>query len=83
MPERVVELPSHLRRRVAIDRIEPDVDGGRFAAKRVRGDEVVIEADIVCDGHEELDCRLHVRHGDTGQWTEMPLACTGNDRWRA
>jgi starch synthase (maltosyl-transferring) len=83
VPERIVELPTHWRRRVAIDRVEPDVDRGRFPVKRVRGDEVVIEADIVCDGHDELDCRLHVRHGDTGQWTDMPLVCTGNDRWRA
>jgi len=83
VPERIVELPTHWRRRVAIDRVEPDVDGGRFPVKRVRGDEVVIEADIVCDGHDELDCRLHVRHGDSGQWTDMPLVCTGNDRWRA
>ena len=58
-----MELSNQLRRRVAIDRVGPEVDGGRFAVKRVRGDEVVVEADIICDGHEELDCRLHVRHG--------------------
>ncbi len=83
MPERASDLPAHLRRRVAIDRVLPEIDGGRFAVKRVRGDEVVVEADIVCDGHDELDCRLHVRHGGTGQWAELPLECTGNDRWRA
>jgi len=68
---------------VAIDRVGPEVDGGRFAVKRVRGDEVVVEADIICDGHEELDCRLHVRHGETGQWTVMPMVCEGNDLWKA
>jgi len=78
-----MELPGHLRRRVAIDRVSPEVDGGRFAVKRVRGDEVTVEADVVCDGHDELECRLHVRHGDTGQWTVLPMACDGNDRWRA
>ena len=72
-----MDLPNQLRRRVAIDRVVPEVDGGRFAVKRVRGDEVVIEADIVCDGHEELECRLHVRHGETGQWSIMPMTCLG------
>jgi starch synthase (maltosyl-transferring) len=83
VPEKTSELPNHLRRRVAIDRVGPEVDGGRFAVKRVRGDVVTVEADIICDGHEELECRLHVRHGDTGQWTVIPLECQGNDRWTA
>jgi starch synthase (maltosyl-transferring) len=78
-----MELPNQLRRRVVIDRVGPEVDGGRFAVKRVRGDEVVVEADIICDGHEELDCRLHVRHGETGQWTVTPMVCEGNDLWKA
>ena len=77
-----MELSNQLRRRVVIDRVGPEVDGGRFAVKRVRGDEVVIEADIICDGHEELDCRLHVRHGETGQWAVTPMACEGNDLWK-
>lgn len=82
MPDRQPEFPADAIRRVAIDRVMPEIDGGRFAVKRIRGDEVVVEADIVCDGHEELDCRLLVRHGDTGQWAEHPLTCAGNDRWR-
>jgi len=81
--ENTVELPNHLRRRVVIDQVSPEVDGGRFAVKRVEGDDVVVEADILCDGHDELECRLQVRHGDTGQWTIIPLECQGNDRWRA
>jgi starch synthase (maltosyl-transferring) len=82
VPDRQPEFPADANRRVAIDRVSPEIDGGRFAVKRIRGDEAVVAADIVCDGHEELDCRLLVRHGDTGQWAEHPLACDGNDRWR-
>jgi starch synthase (maltosyl-transferring) len=82
VPEKSGELAVHLRRRVAIERVSPDVDGGRFAAKRLVGDEVVVEADIVCDGHDELECRLLYRYGDTGQWTVAPMTCAGNDRWR-
>ena len=81
--ENRVELPNYLRRRIVIDHVSPEVDGGRFAVKRVEGDDVVVEVDILCDGHDELECRLQVRHGDTGQWTIIPLECQGNDRWRA
>jgi starch synthase (maltosyl-transferring) len=83
VPDKPGELPTQLRRRVAIDRVAPEVDGGRFAVKRLIGDTVAVEADIVCDGHDELDCRLHVRYGDTGQWTALPMTCAGNDRWQA
>ena len=83
MTEKTVELPNHLKRRVVIDCVSPQVDGGRFAIKRLVGDGIVVEADIFCDGHEELDCRLHVRWGDTGQWSVVPMTCQGNDHWQA
>ncbi|MCS5617753.1 MAG: DUF3416 domain-containing protein, partial [Pirellulales bacterium] len=77
------QLLAHHRRRVAIERVSPDVDAGQFAVKRVVGDVVTVAADIVCDGHDELDCRLHVRHGDRGRWRVVPLVDIGNDRWEA
>jgi starch synthase (maltosyl-transferring) len=70
-------------RRVAIDRIIPDVDGGRFAAKRLVDQPVVISADIVCDGHDELACFLHVRPLGSAEWTSLRMTCAGNDRWSA
>jgi starch synthase (maltosyl-transferring) len=79
----VTDLPRACRRRVAIDRILPDVDGGRFAAKRIVNQPVVIEADIVCDGHDELECQLLVRFAGGPDWTAIPMTCEGNDRWRA
>ena len=76
-------LPASRPSRVTIDRIFPDVDGGRFAAKRVVDQPVTIESDILCDGHDELACRLHVRPLGSERWTSLPLTCEGNDRWRA
>ena len=78
-----MESASLLRRRVVIDRVRPEVDCGRFAVKRIVGEPVWIEADIICDGHEELDCALHVRHGESGSWRTIPLECQGNDLWTA
>ena len=40
------------RRRVVIEGISPEVDGGRFPAKRTVGDAVHVEADIFTDGHD-------------------------------
>lgn len=78
-----MESASLLRRRVVIDRVRPEVDCGRFAVKRIVGERVWIEADIICDGHEELECAVHVRHGESGSWRTIPLECQGNDLWTA
>jgi glucan phosphorylase len=35
--------------RIAIERVWPEIDGGRFAVKRAVGDTLTVEADIYCD----------------------------------
>jgi starch synthase (maltosyl-transferring) len=42
------------RKRVVIEAVTPDIDGGRFPAKRVVGETVTVEADIFADGHDTL-----------------------------
>ena len=44
------------RPRVVIEGVAPAVDGGRFAVKRIVGDEVVVEADCFADGHDVVAC---------------------------
>jgi starch synthase (maltosyl-transferring) len=69
--------------RVAIANVEPDVDGGRYAVKRVVGDEVEVAATIFAEGHHHLGARLRVRRcGDAG-WREVPMVSRPNDRWEA
>ena len=41
-----------------IEGITPEVDGGRFPAKRTVGDEVRVEADIFTDGHDAIAASL-------------------------
>ena len=54
--------------------ISPSVDGGRFAVKRVVGDEVVVEADCFADGHDVARCppavapRTPSAHGARRRW---------------
>ena len=71
------------RMRAVIERVAPSVDGGRFAAKRIVGDEVVIEADCFTDGHDMIACLLLWRRESKAAWQETPMAPLGNDRWRA
>ena len=70
------------RVRVVIEGVEPEVDGGRFPAKRVVDDRVAVEADAFADGHDVIVCRLLYRHESETDWSEAPMLPLGNDRWR-
>jgi starch synthase (maltosyl-transferring) len=71
------------RMRAVIERVTPSVDNGRFAAKRIAGDTVEVEADCFADGHEMLACLLLWRCEGEAAWHEAPMTSLGNDRWRA
>jgi starch synthase (maltosyl-transferring) len=71
------------RVRAVVEHITPSVDDGRFAAKRVVGDTVTIEADCFGDGHDTIACALLWRREESSQWHVVPMMPLGNDRWRA
>jgi starch synthase (maltosyl-transferring) len=71
------------RRRVVIEGITPQVDGGRFPAKRTVGDQVRVEADIFTDGHDAIAASLLARREGSSEWTEIPMQPLVNDRWFA
>ena len=71
------------RRRVAIEHVEPEIDGGRYPIKRVVGDAIVVEADLFADGHDVIRGMLRFRHEQNLDWQEVPLEPIDNDRWRA
>lgn len=64
-----------------IEHVEPDVDGGRFAAKRVAGDPVQVEADVFTDGHDEVRARVRHRRDGQSRWREVEMDALGNDRF--
>jgi len=68
--------------RIAIEALSPCVDGGRFAAKRIVGEPVEVEADIFADGHELLAASLLWRAEAERDWNAMPMRLHENDRWR-
>ena len=70
------------RRRVVIEAVSPEIDAGRFPAKRALGERVRVEADVFADGHEALACVLRWRHQSSELWNDVPMVPTVNDRWR-
>lgn len=70
------------RRRVVIEGVRPQVDGGRFPIKRAIGELVRVDADIFADGHDVIACSLLYRPDGAHDWRETPMEALGNDRWR-
>jgi starch synthase (maltosyl-transferring) len=73
------------RRRVAVERVLPEVDAGRFPIKRTVGEAVTVTAHVHADGHDVLAVRLrHRPGGDPARpWTDIPMQPLGNDEWQA
>jgi starch synthase (maltosyl-transferring) len=72
------------RQRVVIERVTPEIDGGRFPIKRVVGEKVIVEADAFADGHDAISCRLLFRPLSQvkAAWGGVPMQPLPDDRWR-
>ncbi len=73
--------PEGGRQRVIIEHVEPEIDAGRFPAKRIVGDLLVVTADIFGDGHDHVAARLLYRSPGEPVWQSVPMVPLGNDRW--
>src|SRR4051812_46770757 len=69
--------------RVVILAVRPEVDGGRYPAKRVVGERVDVEADLVADGHDIVRAMMLHRPPGDSEWHEVELVSAGNDAWKA
>ena len=69
--------------RIVIENLTPRVAGGPFAAKRIVGQKVTVEADAYMDGHDVLAVELLWRATDDEEWQRLPMAPRTNARWRA
>jgi len=72
---------------VVIESVRPELDGGRFAVKRVAGDTFTVQADLFKEGHDVLVAIVRWRQsgppGQETQWAELPMKALGNDLWVA
>ena len=80
--KRVPPTASEGRVRAVIEGVWPQVDGGRYAIKRIVGDRVAVEADCYAEGHDLVACVLRFRRDDEERWEEVAMTALGNDRWR-
>ena len=69
--------------RVVIESVRPQVDGGRYPAKRVIGEEVLVEADVFADGHDQVACELLYKFESDREWKRAPMEFRLNDHWEA
>jgi len=76
-------FPADGRVRAVVEGVTPCVDAGRFAAKCVRGERFVVEADCFADGHDLVACVLRWWREGESNVEEVPMRALGNDRWRA
>jgi starch synthase (maltosyl-transferring) len=75
--------PAEGRKRVIIEEIKPQVDCGRYPARRILGDRVDITAAIFSDGHDHVAARLLYKHDGDRAWRSTPMSELTNDIWTA
>jgi len=67
---------------VVIERVTPQVDGGRYPAKRIIGDLVSVGADLIKDGHDLLAARTLYKGPGDDDWSAAPMRFDyDGDRW--
>jgi len=69
--------------RVVIDRLSPEIDGGRFPARCFIDEGLQIKAILLIDGHDHVKGRLLFRHDSEEDFRATPLIAKGNDEWTA
>ncbi|MQA99946.1 MAG: DUF3416 domain-containing protein [Actinobacteria bacterium] len=69
------------RSNVVVERVEPEIDSGRFPAKAIEGDDFEVSADIIRDGPALLQAVVRYRGPDSRSWSETFMVHVGNDRW--
>jgi len=74
---------GHGKKRVIIENVSPQVEGGRFPAKRVIGDQIHISADIFSDGHDEISASIYYKHSGERRWKTARMKPLVNDKWEA
>ncbi|MHB1222977.1 MAG: alpha-1,4-glucan--maltose-1-phosphate maltosyltransferase [Gemmatimonadaceae bacterium] len=68
--------------RLVIEQVTPEVDGGRYAPKRVVGEPCEVGAAIFKDGHDQLAARVRFRAPGDSAWQTAPLTYLyESDRW--
>jgi len=71
------------QRRVVIDYISPQINGGDFFIKRVLNEIVNVDAHVLVDGHDVIAASVLYKHENDKQWNEVRMHEVENDEWKA
>ncbi|MEI6756213.1 MAG: alpha-1,4-glucan--maltose-1-phosphate maltosyltransferase [Chlorobium sp.] len=73
--------PFDGRQRVVIENVSPEIDGGKYPAKGVEGERIVVGADIFVDGADTICAELCFRPAGSSAWERSQMNSLGNDHW--
>jgi len=72
---------------IVIENVQPSVDAGKYAVKRIAGEAVRISADLFKEGHDVLAAGVRWRQLSPARavsdWHEVAMTPQGNDLWTA
>jgi starch synthase (maltosyl-transferring) len=71
------------RKRVVITNVTPQVEAGKYPARRAIGETVHLSADVFGDGHDVVAASVIFRHEKDQEWKEIRMQYDINDRWEA
>ena len=68
--------------RVVFEDVYPEIDGGAFPIKRIKGEKVDVSANVFADGHDNISAFLLYKVAGDKEWTEVLMETLHNDRWK-
>ena len=71
------------QKRVVIDYVYPKINNGDFYIKRVVGEIVAVDANVLGDGHDIIAASVLYKHESEKKWSEARMNLVGNDEWKA
>ena len=71
------------QKRVVIDYVYPQLNGGDFFIKRVVNEIVNVQAHVLVDGHDVIAASVLFKHEKNKTWQEVRMYHTQNDEWQA
>lgn len=70
------------KQRVVIENVQPEIDNGLFAIKRIKGESVKVSANIFADGHDLIQAYLLFRKKGENSWQKTPMEMVAKDLWQ-
>ena len=67
--------------RVVIENVQPEINHGKHAAKRVVGQKFQVTADLMADGHDVINAHIKYKYGKARTWQHAPMHLVGNDEF--